>query len=127
MKDGNSAIISLIVIVIGTIINLSLNDENKINFGNIFSNGVDLGIIDFFLVDSIDKIKKFELESWFKNSVNSNYGIWIGNGINDQYTIKINQKIVEMRDEIPENFCFVIKHGKAEYIKYVEEFNLETK
>lgn len=104
-----------------------LNDENKTKFAELFNNGKDLGIVNFVIVDSIDKIKKIEIESWYKNCVNNNFGIWIGNGINDQFSLKISQKIEEMKEDVPNNFCFVIKRGKVQYVKYVENLELEIK
>ena len=101
-----------------------LNESNRGKFDLFFNSGKDMETISFILIDSLDKIKKIELEPWYKNSVNTNYGIWIGNGINDQYSIKINQKIPEMKENIPEDFCFVIKRGRVEYIKYVSKLDL---
>ena len=84
-----------------------------------------MGIVNFIIVDSIDKIKKIEIETWYKNSVNNNFGIWIGNGINDQFSIKVSQKIDDMKENVPDNFCFVIKRGKAQYVKYVENLEID--
>lgn len=99
-----------------------LNDENKLKFAELFNNAKDLGLIHFIFVDSIDKFKKIELEAWYKNCVNNTNGIWIGNGINDQFSLKISQRINELKEDIPLNFCFVVNRGKPVYVKYVEEF-----
>jgi S-DNA-T family DNA segregation ATPase FtsK/SpoIIIE len=104
-----------------------LNDENKLKFEDIFNNAKDLGVINYILVDSINKIKKNELETWYKNSVNTSEGIWIGNGINDQFSIKLNQRIEAMKENVPNNFCFVIKKGKPIYVKYLEKLELNIK
>lgn len=104
-----------------------ISEENKMKFQEIFNNAKNLETIQFIIVDSIDQIKKIELESWYKNSVNNDCGIWIGNGINDQFTLKVNQKIEEMKQEIPDSFCFVINRGKATYVKYVEKLELNIK
>ena len=101
-----------------------LKSENKNKLGEIFNNAKDLGIINYIVVDSIDKIKKVELEPWYKNCVHNNSGIWFGNGINDQFSIKINQKIEEMKKDVPIEFCFVIYKGKANYVKYVSQLEL---
>ncbi len=103
-----------------------LNDEHKKVFEDIFVKAKDLGIINYIFVDSVDNIKKSEYESWFKTCVNANNGIYLGNGINDQYTIKISQKIPSMKLDVPNNFCFVIKRGKPYYVKYVEVLNLKV-
>lgn len=104
-----------------------LSDENKLKFSNFLEKGKDLGIINFIIVDSIDKIKKNEFESWYKTIINNINGIWIGNGINDQFTLKISQKTKEMKEDILPSFAFVIKHGKPILVKYVEKIDLNVK
>lgn len=103
-----------------------LSDSNKSIFADLFNNGKDLGIVNFIIVDSVDKIKKVEMDSWYKNCVNSNFGIWLGNGINDQFTLKTTQKLEEMKEEIPSNFCFVVTRGKVQYVKYLEKLELKV-
>lgn len=104
--------------------NYIVSDDNKLKFADLFNKAKELGIINFILVDSIDKFKKFEIESWYKNCINNTNGIWIGNGINDQFTLKISQKIDEMKEEVPKSFCFVINRGKASFVKYIEEVEI---
>jgi len=103
-----------------------LNADNKNNLGNIFELAKDLGVINYIIIDSIDRIKKVEMELWFKNNVNMSEGIWLGNGINDQFSLKISQRTIEMREEISDKFCFVIKRGKPILVKYVEQIELNT-
>jgi len=119
-------VITCIIIGIDSFKN-KLNNENKNKFGELFTNSKDLGIIDFILVDSIDKFKKTELESWYKNVINNSEGIWIGNGINDQFTLKMTQKSPHFKEDVPNNFCFVVERGKPQYIKYIEKFDLKNK
>ena len=103
-----------------------LNTENQKKFQEIFIKAKDLGILNYIFVDTIDNIKKFEYESWYKTCVNTNNGIYLGNGINEQYTIKVTQKINSMKLDVPNNYCFVIKRGKPYYVKYVEVLNLKV-
>ena len=93
-------------------------------FDKMMNNAKDLDIIKFIIVDSVDKIRKIEMENWYRTSANGNFGIWIGNGINDQYSVKVAQKIPEMKEDIPSNFCFVVKAGKPSYVKFVESFEV---
>ena len=43
---------------------------------------------NFILCDTIDAIKIYSPESWFANKANKNNYIWVGNGINDQVTLR---------------------------------------
>ena len=102
-----------------------LNSSNKLKLDEIFNQGKNLGIINFILVDSIDGIKKIELDSWYRSNVNNTNGIWLGSGINDQFCLKVSQRLPEMREDVPDNFAFVVKRGKAQYVKIVEIFNIK--
>ena len=114
------------------IINFSINyvDDRlaknivKIYSKLLFDYAKDLSLINYIFIDSQDKIKKLEYESWYVNNVNTSQGIWIGNGIADQFSLKINSISKEMRQEIPESFCYVIKRGKPDLVKYVENFEV---
>jgi len=75
------------------------------------------------LIDSIDKIKKNEVELWYKNTVDPNQAIWIGNGVNDQYSIKLAQRPPECKQEIEYNYGFFIQKGKPVLMKYVEVYD----
>ncbi len=101
-----------------------LNPNNAKKIGSIFEKSKDLGIINYIIVDSIDKIKKLELEIWFKTCANTSDGIWIGPGINDQFTMKITQRTSEIKEQIDDNFCFVLKRGKPILVKYVSSFDI---
>ena len=80
----------------------------------------DLKNLSFIFVDAFGKLKKHEYEAWYKNNVNNNNGIWIGNGIVNQYTIMLNKITKEHRDDIPNGFGFVVRNGKTTLVKLVE-------
>ena len=100
-----------------------MENQNKLN--DFFTKAKNLGIINYLIIDSVDNVKKFEYESWFKDSVNLSDGIWIGDGINDQFTLKVSVRTDEVRESVDDDFCFVLKRGKPVLVKYVREF--ETK
>ena len=102
---------------------LSMENQNKLN--DFFTKAKNLGIINYLIIDSVDNVKKFEYESWFKDSVNLADGVWIGDGINDQFMLKVSVRTDEVRESVDDDFCFVLKRGKPVLVKYVSEF--ETK
>lgn len=102
-----------------------LSNEHKNAFSTFFEKAKDLGVFHFILFDSLDKIKKIEMETWYRTTVNNTQGIWIGNGITDQFTLKINKVTKEMRDETADNFGYVVRRGKATLVKIVEKYEKE--
>lgn len=99
-----------------------LNADNKKNFDQLFEKGKDMEIISYIIVDSIDSFKKFEFDSWYKNCFSNTDAIWIGNGINDQFTIKLSQKTKETKENVPPGFCLVLKKGVPTLVKYVQTY-----
>lgn len=113
----------LIVIIGFESLREQLSDESKAKLNSFFLDGKKLGIYQFILVEAISKIKKVELEPWYKETVNNTNAIWLGSGIADQYTIKLSKTPKELKEEIPQNFCYVVKKGIATLVKFVEEYN----
>ncbi len=99
-----------------------LNDENKNKISDFFTKAKDLGVINFIIFDEVENIKKVEYESWFKEGFNPNEGIWIGDGINDQFTLKPLVRTTELKESIGDEFCFTLVRGKPTLVKYLSEF-----
>ncbi len=100
-----------------------LNNNNKNKLSLLFEKGKDLDLINFVIIDNVDKFKKYEFESWYKTVINNTKGIFIGNGLTDQMTIKITKNDRAFREDIPDNFCYVVNLGRPVLVKYVEVFN----
>ena len=101
-----------------------LGIENKNKFGQLFEHAKDLGIVNFVIVESADKLKKFETESWYKSAVNNTTGIWVGNGVSEQFILKLTKVTKEIREDIPDNFCYVIARGKPILTQFIESFDI---
>lgn len=130
-NNYNSSVLSnqkKILLIINGINNfknkLTLENQNK--FNDFFTKAKNLGIINFLILDSIDNIKKIEYESWFKDNFNSGEGIWIGDGINDQFTLKVSVRTDEVKEDVDDNFCFVLKRGKPVLVKYISDFSINN-
>ncbi len=95
--------------------------ENKKIFGKLFEMGKELGKYSFILVDSVDKFKKIEYDDWYRNTVNNNRGVWVGDGIANQFAIKLNKTSKELYDEIGNRFGYIVERGIPILIKLLEE------
>ena len=48
-------------------------------------------------------------------------GIWLGNGIGNQFTLKVTTNSRVLRAEVPPGFGYVIKKGKAALMKLMSD------
>ena len=102
-----------------------LSADNQKQLIKIFEEAKQVNKLFFVLVDSINKLKRYELESWYRSSVSNTDGIWLGNGFSEQYLIKTSITPKFVREKHPLGFGFKIKDGTPILIKYLCDFELE--
>ena len=64
-------------------------------------------------------VKNISYDDWFKNSIDLSDGIWIGNGLGDQFTLKVTTNSRELREDIDPKFGYVVNRGKAVQVKFI--------
>lgn len=114
--------ITCIIIGINELKN-KLSEDLKTKLDDLIKKAQKLSIYSFIIIDSASEIKKVEFDSWYKECVDTSEGVWVGEGINEQFVLKINQRTEEMKLEILEDFCFVLKRGKPRLVKYITDFS----
>ncbi len=72
------------------------------------------------VVENANKFKTHEFEDWYKNYVSKENGIWIGNGVDNQYLITINSSRKDLINNCGRSFGYIIKEGIATLIKLLE-------
>jgi len=105
-------------------INVMLNKLSSIEkgkFTTLVDNCKKNGNIKIIIVDTIDVLKSINFEPWFKSNVDLAEGIWLGNGIANQFTLKVTTNSRVLRAEVAPNFGYVIKKGKASLIKLMSD------
>lgn len=86
-------------------------------------NGQSTYNINFILSEDVSDIGSIAYEPWFTKHTSLSNGIWIGNGITDQYQLKLSKTTSEMYSEIGNNFGYIINEGKATLIKTLTSVN----
>ena len=76
--------------------------------------------VHFVLCDSPLEVSKYSFEDWYKQQLNGD-GIWVGDGVNGQFTLNISKRNRDMNREIDNRYGFVVEHGKASFIKLLGE------
>lgn len=99
-----------------TELNAQLSDDGKDKLKVFLErvNGLNVTII---FSEAVDKLSSYTYEPWFQKQVSLSDGVWIGNGISEQYTLKINKITNDMYGELAEDFGYVVNKGKVKLVK----------
>ena len=82
--------------------------------------------ITVLIAETAKNMSGFAFEKWYKRHITLADGIWIGNGIAEQYQIKANKNTPEMFGEIDDAFGFSVVKGKPTMIKILNEKEAEV-
>jgi len=82
--------------------------------------------ITVLIAETVKNMSGFAFEKWYKQHVTQADGIWIGNGVTEQYQIKANKNTPEMSVEIDDAFGFSLIKGKPVMIKILSEREMEV-
>ena len=100
---------------------LKLSKDNQNKLESFFTKAKGVSVFNILLIDTIINIKKEEFSPWFKNLVVNNEAIYIGNGLNQQFTIKLTKTPRYLNDILPDNFGYYIKQGIPYTVKLLEK------
>ena len=98
---------------------LRVSGDNKTNLLDYLEKIKDLQTFSFIFVDLPESMRKNEYEKWYKASVDSNYGIWVGNGVADQTLIKTNIGFKKTNNEVQKGYGIVVKNTKTALVNLV--------
>ena len=77
--------------------------------------------VKVFIVDNIDVIKSINFEPWYKGNADLSEGVWLGNGIGNQFTLKVTTNSRLLRAELEPGFGYCIRKGRASLIKLMSD------
>jgi S-DNA-T family DNA segregation ATPase FtsK/SpoIIIE len=83
----------------------------------ILENGDKAYNITVVFAESIGSLSGVSYDGWYTKHVSTSDGIWAGDGIMDQYQLKLSKISSDMRDEVPFGFGFAVQKGKAAKVK----------
>lgn len=90
----------------------SLNDDEKDKMKVLLAKGDALYKINFIFCESIGDTATIAYEQWFKQNVQGLYGIWIGDGITEQYILKPGKITKNLYEQVEPGFGYILKNGK---------------
>ncbi len=98
-----------------------LGEEYDNLFANLANKIKNMPKISFIIIDSIDNIKKQEYEQWYPNLLGGNRGIWIGEGMGDQLTLKSTVSTRFLSAKIPVGFGYFVDGPTTVLVKLITE------
>lgn len=94
-----------------------ISAENKKKLALLIEKGEAIYKIHFVMADGVGSFKDFAYETWYKRHVSGSDGIWIGDGIADQFTLKLNKMSSEFYDDIGSDYGYVLERGRPTLTK----------
>ena len=98
----------------------SLTPVMKKNFGTLLTASKEMKKYHFIFIDTPEDMKKLSFETWYREHISSDNGLWIGSGITNQLLIRVNRTTKDMKEEITSSFGFYVKKGVPRFIKLLE-------
>ncbi len=117
MKNNINSNKNIICIIVG--LDKFINDiENaEKGFYEILKVAELLKNYNFIIVENFTKFKSHQYDEWYKEYITGDTGIWVGNGVNDQYLMSVNFNDKNTINKCGECFGHVIRREKATVIK----------
>ncbi len=83
--------------------------------------------LHFIIIESVSEYSTFNYESWFKRHISGADGLWIGDGVADQYMLKISKVTNDLYDEIGDEYGFSINKNRPVLLKLLSSAEKEDK
>ena len=102
-----------------------LKSKLTVNIGDIFEKiyqiNSKLNFINLIVIDSVDNLKKNEFDNWFKTISDPTNAIWVGEGISNQFSIKLTRSSDrELQTPIGNDYGYLIINGKHGLVKLLQ-------
>ncbi len=73
--------------------------------------------LHFIIVDSLADFNSYNYEEWYKRQISGADGIWIGDGVADQYMLKVNKITNELYEEIGDDYGYMFNRNRPTLVK----------
>lgn len=81
--------------------------------------------IHYILVDTVPRLKTYSSEMWYRSNISSGDGLWIGDGITQQYTLQTGKSDYNLNEEIGNMYGHIVTNGKCQLVKLLGSISEE--
>lgn len=94
-----------------------LSEDGKDKLHVLLENGQAIYNMHFVMADAVTALDEFSSQEWYRRHVKQSEGVWIGDGVSDQYMLQISRLSNEYYAEIGNLYGYQIAKGKAVLMK----------
>ncbi len=73
--------------------------------------------VKFIFVESPASLNGFNFESWYKKQITGSDGLWIGDGVTDQYVLKVSKITSDLYLEVGCEYGYIFTRNRSTLIK----------
>ena len=117
--NGNADVFDNVVYVINSMSQLrkKLSADGIDKLQLVLLKGSEKLKVNVVICDSYPLLNKASGEEWYRNCSATASGVWIGDGVSDQYLLKIGKMNTELYKEVESGFGYYINRGRYIPIK----------
>lgn len=94
-----------------------LTADGKEKLGILLEKAESFYKLHFVIIESLSQFNTYSYDSWYKRQITGADGLWIGDGVADQYMLKINKITSELYEEVGSEYGYAITRNKPTLLK----------
>lgn len=94
-----------------------LTEDGKEKLGILLEKAESFYKLHFVIIESLTQFNTYSYDAWYKRQITGADGIWIGDGVADQYMLKINKITSDLYEEVGTEYGYVITRNRPALIK----------
>ncbi len=94
-----------------------LASDGKEKMSTLIEKAESIYKIHFVFIDGLNGFNNYSYEAWFKRHVTGADGLWIGDGVADQYLLKVNKVTSDLYEEIGCEYGHFITRNRPVHVK----------
>ena len=102
-----------------------LSSDGKDKLKALLEKGEAIYKIHFFIFDAVSSFSTFNYDNWYKRHLSGAEGLYIGDGLTDQYVLKPNKITRDLYEEIGDEYGYILSRSRPNLIKLLSPLSDE--
>ena len=94
-----------------------LGEDGKDKLAVLLEKAESIYKLHFILLDSVAQLNTFSYDAWFKRQIPGGDGLWIGDGVTEQYVMKISKITSDLYAEVGSGYGYMVAKNRPVLLK----------